>query len=450
MKSVFKYSVILVCLGVEGLQSDIAGIANEIEIDPNKRYQMMSGFGATAPFIEKKIYDFPKEVREKFLDLMFSDMGARMSILYNDVQPSYEFKNFPDEEDKYQYWLMQEAKKRGVEIFYSIASSPPAKWKANKNVNGNKKDKREPNYLLEEHYSDYAKYLSDYIKGYEKVGITINVVGLQNEPDFNADYPSCLWTKEQLSEFAKVVKKLFVSSKVKAKISFPDTVGWKTAIEYTAFAFKDTEAVNAVDIIGAHTFGGGDQARLFELAAKYNKTVWQTSSADLRGSDESMVDGLRWAKEITEDLTYGNVSAWIYWWLVAFSRRPCANALTRYNGQDNILVIPKRFWVFSQFSRFIRGGAVRIESADFISDLKTCAFLDSNKTTIILVVVNDANKEEKFEISVAGHAVEKIRGFRTTETEDMAELKIMSDRSPVIPPKSVATYLIDIKSNTMF
>ncbi len=53
------------------------------------------------------------------------------------------------------------------------------------------------------HRQAYALYLVRFVQAYAARGITIDSLHVQNEPDSNQKFPSCLWTGEQLRDFIR-------------------------------------------------------------------------------------------------------------------------------------------------------------------------------------------------------------------------------------------------------
>ncbi len=92
---------------------------------------------------------------------------------------------------------LKEAKSYGdaVQILAS-PWSPPASMKTNgSTIDGGK--------LKTDSYGAYASYLNDYVKYMAGQGITIDVVSIQNEPDWHPSYDSCDWSGDEFKTFLK-------------------------------------------------------------------------------------------------------------------------------------------------------------------------------------------------------------------------------------------------------
>lgn len=58
--------------------------------------------------------------------------------------------------------------------------------------------------LLPEHYPDYVDHLNGYIAYMKEQDVEIDVVYLQNEPDFHPNYESCSWNGIQFKIFYQI------------------------------------------------------------------------------------------------------------------------------------------------------------------------------------------------------------------------------------------------------
>ena len=69
--------------------------------------------------------------------------------------------------------------------------SPPASYKTNNSENNGGK-------LKTDDYDDYARHLNSFVQFMAKENVKIDVVSIQNEPDWHPDYQSCDWSGDEL------------------------------------------------------------------------------------------------------------------------------------------------------------------------------------------------------------------------------------------------------------
>ena len=72
--------------------------------------------------------------------------------------------------------------------------TPPSNWKSNNSM-------YEGGNLLKEHFHDYADYLVNYIREYQKNDLNIAYITIQNEPFAKQRWESCLWSLDDMKEF---------------------------------------------------------------------------------------------------------------------------------------------------------------------------------------------------------------------------------------------------------
>ncbi len=105
-------------------------------------------------------------------------------------------------------------------------------------------------------------------------------------------------------------------------------------------------------------------------------------------------EGLSWANNLHTAFTTGNVSAYVYWIGAGPSR-----------GEAPLILIPKRnattptdapwiqlaanFWAFSQWSRFIRPGAVRVGTTNSsLGAVLSSAYINRDGSVVVQIITN--------------------------------------------------------------
>ena len=130
---------------------------------------------------------------------------CRLSIGSSDFSlKSYSYSNTSDlsdfsifEDTKYIIPIIKEAQKRNNNLkFLASCWTPPAFMKNNKSLTSG-------GHLLPEHRKTYAKYLVKFIKEYQKHGINIDYLTIQNEPNAKQIWESCLYSSDQELDFIK-------------------------------------------------------------------------------------------------------------------------------------------------------------------------------------------------------------------------------------------------------
>jgi glucuronoarabinoxylan endo-1,4-beta-xylanase len=112
-------------------------------------------------------------------------------------------------------------------------------------------------------------------------------------------------------------------------------------------------------------------------------TAQPTAIGTAIASNNSDASGFTWAQHLYTGLTVANLSAFFYWWGLAFNSTD-NGGLIRYN--NNALEISKRFWALANYSRFVLSGAIRIGTTSSNQNLKIASFRNSDGSLAIVVL----------------------------------------------------------------
>lgn len=409
--SIFLASVILVAsLPVKNAK---AGVQIPIaKLNANKVFQEIDGFGVSqsADVYGKQIYEHNK--RDKLMDLLFSnEKGIGLSILRSEVGSGLNMPTIHPDKDTWDFkpyepeqWVMNEARKRGVQTFMSTVWSPPAWMKTNNRiVRGGR--------LKEEYYPEYAKYLAEYVKGYKKHhNVKIDAISIANEPEYAAFWQSNLWSKEEFRKFVKeYLKPTFVKEKVDAKIIVGEEGTWTD--KRLSAIYEDKDAIDSVDIIASHYYRG--RPYVFEGAKKNNKKIWLTETSETIFRGTGFKDGVTWSRYIHNFLTNADINAFIFWLGAAYKNNN--ESLIRLTDKDNY-IDAKRLYSFGNFSKFIKPGYKRIEITENpTGNLHLSAYKNDKTGDFVVVALNDGQNNETIDLTFEGVKLNKLTPHITND-----------------------------------
>lgn len=427
-------------------------------IDTGQKWQEIIGWGASQAYFAKDFKAIPVAKRDSLLDLLFTDQGAGLSLVRLQVEPKWDYTSWHDTVDADQHWLIQEAQERGVERFLATPWTPPAKYKANgKTAPGVNNDPL--NYLIPDSAAAYAAYLSRYLRGYDSArGVTIGWLSLQNEPDYNPKYNSCIYSPAQLTTFMRTLGPRMASDSVAVTLLASESVGWNKTYEYYLNMLGDSIAGPYLGGVATHAYSLNDQRPLVATSAIHNgKQIWQTEWADLAAAqkNDSLSNGLTWAERIHTDLVDGNTNAWLYWLLVSFGSDSNEGLIRQDGGhaQPVTYTIPKRLWTMGHYSRFTKPGAVRVNVDIPNGQVKLTAFLTPSHDTLVIVAVNNHAADNAIGLALPRKWGEtrSILWHRTSPAGDMVAgtpLPATNDSlNTVLPAYSVTTYRLPLNGN---
>lgn len=340
----------------------------------------------------------------------------------NEVEDDYEMKCFTIERDKkYLIPYINSALKYNDNInFFASPWSPPTWMKYPKVYNYGRIKWEEKNLKA------YALYFKKFIEEYEKEGIKISQIHIQNEPIADQKFPSCVWSGESMRDFIRdYIGPLFESNKVNAEIwlgtlnSPYDDYGdenWQFG-QYNNFAnivLSDKEARRYVSGIGYQW--GGKHALLQTKLSYPEMKIIQTENECGEGKNSweyaEYVFNLMWTYLIN------GASAYVYWNMVLEEGGISTwgwkqNSLISITDKKEVRYNPE-YYLMKHFSKYVKKGATLIGlSGDYAGN--SLAF-ENEDGSIILQLLNpfSENKEITFVYNDTNYNFEvKAHSFNT-------------------------------------
>lgn len=366
-------------------------------------------------------------------DMTNSDIEVAFGTGENQLGMSILRLRIPPNENQWNVNLAtaQKAHEMGVTI---IASpwSPPANMKTNNNLIGG--------HLRPDFYGEYAAHLNRFVEYMEDNGVPIYAVSVQNEPDIQVSYESCDWTPEEMTTFLREH-----SDSIKTKIIAPESFQFRRPISDAIL--NDPAATANLDIVGGHIYGGG--LAPYPLAEERGKEIWMTeyllnmSATDQWGQltqDVIWEETVEMLKTIQSSMKF-NWNAYIWWYLKRYYSFIGEGDQGTSSGE-----ILKRGYAFSQFSRFIRPGSVRIETQDPIIrgylNVSTTAYIDSSN--VVIVAINAETSAKELTFTIEGGTISMLNRYVTSQTQNVEQLddvEVSDNRFTVtLEAKSVTTF----------
>ncbi|RZK11271.1 MAG: glycosyl hydrolase, partial [Flavobacterium sp.] len=184
-------------------------------VNPDKTFQSFMGIGGAITDASAEVFaKLPKEKQQEFLNAYYDkEKGIGYSLLRTTIHSSdfssgsytyikegdKDLKSFSiDHDRKYRIPMIKAATKTagGKIPLYVSPWSPPAFMKDNKHMlKGGK--------LLPEYFQSWANYYTKFINAYEKEGMPIWGITVQNEPMAVQKWESCIFTAEEERDFLK-------------------------------------------------------------------------------------------------------------------------------------------------------------------------------------------------------------------------------------------------------
>jgi glucosylceramidase len=389
-----------------------------IIVDDSERFQTMDGFGASmtegsawllhnrmSPAMSRevmtKLFDTSNGIGLSFLRLPIGSTDLSLNhYSYDEVpagQQDPELRHFSTAHDEaYVFPVMREALKLNPAITVMATPwSPPAWMKTHGSMVGGS--------LREDDMSAYAEYIVRSLQSFQKAGIPVKYLTVQNEPLHETeDFPGTLMLADQ--------QKRLIGNYLGPDLRHD---GLQTQVlaydhnwdhpEYPIEVLSDSAAAPFMAGSALHCYGGEPTGQSVVHDRFPDKGIWMTECS-----------GGPWQKktplEVTAHLLIDSTRNWAkavaLWGIVldtdhnphAGGCGTCRGLVTLDTKQMSVSYTGD-FYALAQASKFVHPGATRINSPSFKNEgLESVAFQNLDGS-IVLLVLNDRSDVAKFDVS---------------------------------------------------
>ena len=158
-------------------------------------YQELEGFGASGPWHEGWLTGHPK--KNELYNILFGQLGLDIYRLRNNYHIYDDWSSGINTNAEI-IRAAEASLRHPIKIMIS-SWSPPGYLKSNGDVAGGTLARHSDGSYK---YDEFAQWWADSLDAYERHGIDVDYVNIQNEPDWLADYDSCKFTPAETSEWA--------------------------------------------------------------------------------------------------------------------------------------------------------------------------------------------------------------------------------------------------------
>jgi len=418
------------------------------EINDAVRFQKIDGFGAS--FMEAGLMTLntlPADKQEEVLQALFDPKdGAGFTAMktplagtdfqsagpwftYDDAPGDVELKNFSVERDFAPNGVgtyILRARKYGKFALQAPMDYPPD-WML---YDVNKHQDIPPKY-----YPVLAKYFVKYLEEYKKRGIEIDYLSIFNEPEE-------VYTKIKYPEI-RILLRDFVGpalqqSGLSTKMMISEAPERLAAYKRYPVILDDPAVRKFVSVVAYHGYDFRHFDKIAQLKAKYpeipfwmDELCYAYEAGYPKGKKlpiYEFADGDVWGNIIFSDLEAGS-SAWLYWnAILDETGGPWAVSPVHGNPDPNIqhpvVIINKAtheitytgtYYYLAHFSKFVRPGAVRIQTTGKASGVRVMSFLTSDGA-IVAQVLNSNTSDSSVNLVRKGRTLRLTAPARSIST----------------------------------
>ncbi len=282
--------------------------------------------------------------------------------------------------------------------------TPPTWMKTNNNISGGSLDTSA--------YGIFADYLKSFADTMSNNGAPIYAVSVQNEPDFNASYQSCLWNATQFLNFMK-----YYAPQVGTPVLMPESASMNYSLSTPTL--NDSEACAHTAFVAEHIYGATPAP--YPLAIEKGKQVWMTEYLIDSGNpptntsiDTGWTGAMMAAKSIN-DVMNSDMSAYVWWQIPRYYSLIGDGGMGTVAGQ-----VTKKGFVTAQFARFVRPGYYRVYSTQNPQPgVYLTAYKGGSKT--VLVVLNTNSNSVPQPIAIMNGSATSFTPYETSITKNVAQ-----------------------------
>lgn len=405
--------------------------AINIMMDTSRQFQEIEGFGAamtgSSAYVMQQ-HMSPEQRRALLEDLFGIEKGIginyiRMSIGASDFSTapySYDDITAGQRDDSLKHFTIGPDQKEVVPVLKQVVAINPdihimgSPWSAPAWMKTS--GKLEGGSLRTDAYDVYARYFVKYIRAFGQEGIKITALTVQNEPQYEAFYPTMKMTAHEQGVFIKnhlgpLLEKEGLSEQTKVMLFDHN---WNSP-EYPISILDDSLIAKYVAGAAFHCYEGAVGAMSKVHDAHPEKGLYFTECSG--GSWSPLfADNLQY---MVRQLLIGTVNNWsknVLLWNMALDEKngPTTNqpgtgegnrgcmtcrGVVTVNSTDGAVTRNVEYYSLAHFSKFVRPGARRIYSSALPDKgIENVAFLNADGSRV-MVVINTTQQERTFSVS---------------------------------------------------
>lgn len=418
---------------------DISTITNsglsEIAVDINteNQQQTISGFGGCFNEMGWEALNWvtPAEKQQILNDLFDTVNGCKFNLCrmpigandyavnwysLNETEGDFAMENFSIDRDKKRLIpYIHEAQKINPDVkVWASPWCPPSWMKHNKHyacradakVNDlapelSSMEELVSRFITEpEYFQAYALYFSKFVQAYEKEGIPIVAVHVQNEPNSAQNFPSCVWKPQDLGILiADYLGPQFEKDGIDAEI-------WLGTIERPQVERVDDvlQYKNTLDYVKGVGFQWAGKGAIPEVHKKYpDLQLMQTETECGDGSND-------WkAAEHTFGLMKhyfeNGANAYMYWNMVLDETGKSQwgwkqNSMISIDSKTKEIVYNPEFYLMKHLSAFVQPGDVKLAASG--QQENTLAFYSASSNEVKVLSYNEMDKNRVLKLNIDG------------------------------------------------
>jgi O-glycosyl hydrolase len=297
-------------------------------------------------------------------------------------------------------------------------------------------------------------WLADSISSYSDIGVHVDVLSVQNEPDHDpGGHEGCTYGDER--EYERAV---LATRKALEKLPSPPLLLGPEHTKVNGW-LPSGVLLSTLDVVGQHMYHGDEPedsvtraiAETGKWSRKNQRDVWLTETANLAVCERE--DPIRLATRIHNCFTVGSMSAFLVWdifWgagtgegMLVLVDNPFTGSRDKWSSERGFTILPN-FWFYAQFCRFIRPGALRVHVDSSSRTVLASAYVQSrDRFCVILINTSRASVANVSILAGQTCVAGSSQVFQSTLDTSMTNLgQLQNGAIASLPPQSITTVVI--------
>ncbi|MGC3959968.1 MAG: carbohydrate-binding protein [Verrucomicrobiota bacterium] len=452
----FAFAPVGYAFTVAALDADGPGTAPTptVTISLTNLYQIIEGFGGAIAFYNGWVTAHP--YKDEILTNAFAGLNLSMLRLGNWFR--YQgVTNFDPDAPGFVAKANQ-VLGRPVQVFMS-SWAPPAFLKSNGQVgNGGTLLYTNGGFA----YNAFAQYWYDSLVAYRNIGVSPNWISIQNEPDWEASYDSCIfrptegmyngtnWAGYSNALSATFLKVATLPSPPKFLGPEPVGIGYSVPQNYAV-----TMNTNHFYGFNYHLYHGSTDGSANGYINSLRATTNLFPAKPRFMTEFGVSNMIESATLIHNCLTEGQVSGYNHWSLIwpntdggliqiefPWNQAQWTNAPPGTPTQSKGYWLSPSYWAMKHFSYYITPGSRRIAASSPDANVKVSAYLTPDNLRLVAVFINRSTNSATMDLNFAAFPFASSSVYQTAGTNKFQSLGAAGAQL-TMPGESLTTVVLD-------
>ena len=388
-----------------------------INLYPQVTFQEITGFGgAITEAVGVTLGKMPEDIVQNVIQAYFGPDGLGYTFIrspldscdfslsnYSAVEDveDVEFETFSISRDEKHIipYIQAASRAAGQPVPVMLTPwSPPAFMKTNGSKNGGGR-------LKKEYYAAWSAYICRYVTEYRNRGINAAMLSVQNEPNANQTWDSCLFSAQEEKVFLRDYLAPALQNEGLADVGVYIWDHNKERMFDRALAIIDAETDPLIEGIAFHWYSGDhfDALKLVNQVFPNKKLLFSEGCIEYSrfDADNQLQSAQLYAHDMIGNFN-GGMSTFIDWNIILdqnggpnhahnYCEAPIMCHTDRGTFQRRL-----SFYYIEHFSRYIKPGAVRIGTTQFTSRLEITAFRNPDDSLVLVILNQEDDSIDSF------------------------------------------------------